>query len=107
MLIRLMAGNVFHSAGIKISFSSTTWSGRFHKIGLHGHEILGYFVESFKVLCDFLFYWVCLPGLLLYRDNIMLVALVVTKADVGAHEGFWAIMHTTRTGWFMLLEGFF
>jgi len=37
----------------------------------------------------------------------MLVAMATTKADILAGEGFWAMMHASRTDWAMLLGSHF
>jgi uncharacterized membrane protein YphA (DoxX/SURF4 family) len=35
---------------------------------------------------------------------IMLVAFATTKADILAQEGFWAVLHASRTDWAMPLS---
>ncbi|AHM62386.1 DoxX family protein [Flammeovirgaceae bacterium 311] len=105
ILIRLMVGAVFLSEGIqKFLFPDTRGAGRFEKIGLPEPEFLGYFVGSFEVLCGLLI----LLGLLTRLAAIpliiiMLVAIATTKAEVLANEGFWPMMHGSRTDWSMLL----
>jgi hypothetical protein len=37
----------------------------------------------------------------------MLVAIGTTKADVLAKEGFWEMLHESRTDWAMLLASIF
>jgi uncharacterized membrane protein YphA (DoxX/SURF4 family) len=37
----------------------------------------------------------------------MLVAIATTKAEVLVNEGFWEMMHGSRTDWSMLLGGIF
>jgi uncharacterized membrane protein YphA (DoxX/SURF4 family) len=38
---------------------------------------------------------------------IMLVAIITTKATVLANEGFWEMLHGSRTDWAMLLGSIF
>ena len=38
---------------------------------------------------------------------IMMVAIATTKADVLAKEGFWEMMHGSRTDWAMLMGALF
>jgi putative oxidoreductase len=38
---------------------------------------------------------------------IMLVAIITTKADVLQNQGFWEMMHGSRTDWSMLLGSIF
>jgi putative oxidoreductase len=109
LLIRLMVGGVFLSEGIqKFLFPSLRGAGRFAKIGLPEPEFLGYFVGSFEVACGALI----LLGLLTRLAAIpliiiMLVALGTTKAEVFANEGFWPLLHGSRTDWSMLLGSTF
>lgn len=109
LLIRLMVGAVFLSEGVqKFLFPAVRGAGRFEKIGLPEPEILGYFVGSFEVLCGLLL----LLGLLTRLAAIpliiiMLVAIATTKTAVLANEGFWAMLHGSRTDWAMLLGSIF
>lgn len=109
ILIRLMVGAVFLSEGIqKFLFPELRGAGRFKRIGLPEPEFLGYFVGSFEVLCGALL----LAGLLTRLAAIpliiiMLVAIATTKAEVLAAEGFWSMMHGSRTDWSMLLGSIF
>ena len=109
ILVRLIVGAVFLSEGIqKLLFPATRGAGRFEKIGLPSPEILGNFVGTFEILCG-----VCvLLGLLTRLASIpliiiMLVAIVTTKADVLANQGFWEMLHGSRTDWAMLLGSLF
>lgn len=105
ILIRLIVGAVFLSEGIqKFLFPDKLGAGRFAKIGLPSPEVLGPFVGSFEITCGT---WV-LIGLLTRLASIpliiiMLVAIATTKAEVLAHDGFWEMMHGSRTDWAMLL----
>lgn len=104
-----MVGAVFLSEGIqKFLFPELRGAGRFKRIGLPEPEFLGYFVGSFEVLCGALL----LAGLLTRLAAIpliiiMLVAIATTKAEVLAAEGFWSMMHGSRTDWSMLLGSIF
>ena len=104
-----MVGAVFLSEGIqKFLFAEKLGSGRFAKIGLPNPDFLGPFVGSFEIICGSL----VLIGLLtriasFSLINIMLVAIATTKAEVLANDGFWEMMHGSRTDWAMLLGGIF
>ncbi|MDZ7606172.1 MAG: DoxX family protein [Cyclobacteriaceae bacterium] len=109
MLIRLMVGAVFLSEGIqKFLFAEKLGSGRFAKIGLPNPDFLGPFVGSFEIICGSL----VLIGLLtrfaaIPLIIIMMVAMATTKSEVLANDGFWEMMHGSRTDWAMLLGGIF
>jgi putative oxidoreductase len=109
ILVRLMVGAVFLSEGIqKFLFADQLGSGRFAKIGLPNPDFLGPFVGSFEIICGSL----VLIGLLTRLASmplivIMLVAIATTKAEVLANDGFWEMMHGSRTDWAMLLGGLF
>jgi putative oxidoreductase len=108
-LIRLMVGAVFLSEGIqKFLFPEIRGAGRFEKIGLPSPEFLGGFVGAFEIVCGFLI----LIGLFTRLASIptltiMLVAIATTKSEVLSNEGFWAMMHGSRTDWAMLLGSIF
>lgn len=109
IIIRLMVGAVFLSEGIqKFLFPAIRGAGRFEKIGLPSPEFLGSFVGTFEIICGAMI----LLGLLTRLASIptlviMMVAIVTTKSEVLANEGFWAMMHGSRTDWAMLLGSFF
>ncbi|WP_224996199.1 DoxX family protein [Cesiribacter sp. SM1] len=109
ILIRLMVGAVFLSEGIqKFLFPDTRGAGRFEKIGLPDPQFLGYFVGSFELLCGLLI----LLGLFtrlaaIPLITIMIVAIATTKAALFTSEGFWSMMHGSRTDWSMLLVSIF
>jgi len=109
ILIRLMIGLVFLSEGIqKFLFPAIRGAGRFEKIGLPSPDFLGSFVGSFEMVCGALI----LLGLFTRLASIpliiiMLVAIATTKAEVLANEGFWVMMHGSRTDWAMLLGSIF
>lgn len=109
ILIRLMVGAVFLSEGIqKFLFADKLGAGRFAKIGLPSPDFLGSFVGSFEILCGIL----VLIGLLTRLAAIplfiiMLVAIVTTKAQLLTDNGFWSMLHDSRTDWAMLLGSIF
>jgi putative oxidoreductase len=109
ILIRLMVGAVFLSEGIqKFLFAAELGSGRFEKIGLPKPHFLGPFVGTFEITCGSLI----LLGLITRLASIpliiiMLVAIATTKAEVLANDGFWEMMHGSRTDWSMLLGSIF
>lgn len=109
ILIRLMVGAVFLSEGIqKFLFPEELGAGRFEKIGFPNPDFLGTFVGSFELICGAL----VLLGLLtriaaLPLLIIMLVAIATTKAEVLANDGFWEMMHGSRTDWAMLIGSIF
>lgn len=109
ILIRLMVGCVFLSEGIqKFLFPVMRGAGRFEAIGLPAPEFLGSFVGSFEILCGAL----VLAGLLTRLAAaplaiIMLTAIATTKLEILSAEGVWAMMHSTRTDWSMLLGSIF
>jgi putative oxidoreductase len=109
IIIRLIVGAVFLSEGIqKFLFPAIRGAGRFEKIGLPSPEFLGNFVGTFEILCGALI----LLGLLTRLSSIpliviMLVAIATTKAEVLTNQGFWEMMHGSRTDWSMLLGSIF
>lgn len=109
ILIRFMVGAVFLSEGIqKFLFSEIRGAGRFEKIGLPSPEFLGAFVGAFEIICGLLI----VVGLLTRLASIpliviMLVAILTTKGDVLMNQGFWEMMHGSRTDWAMLLGSIF
>ncbi|WP_114749128.1 DoxX family protein [Pleomorphovibrio marinus] len=109
IIIRLMVGTVFLSEGIqKFLFPDIRGAGRFEKIGLPSPEVLGSFVGTFEIVCGVLI----LLGLLTRLASvptliIMLVAMATTKSEILANDGFWEMMHASRTDWAMLLGSLF
>jgi putative oxidoreductase len=109
IIIRLMVGMVFLSEGIqKFLFPAIRGAGRFEKIGLPSPEFLGSFVGTFEIICGasvllgFLTRLSAIPLII-----IMIVAIITTKGAVLENEGFWAMMHGSRTDWSMLLGSIF
>jgi len=109
IIIRLMVGIVFLSEGIqKFLFADKLGAGRFAKIGLPNPDFLGPFVGSFEIICGTL----VLLGLLtrfaaIPLLTVMLVAIAATKAQLVAQNGFWSMLHDSRTDWAMLLGSIF
>ncbi|HEY0898001.1 MAG TPA: DoxX family protein [Sphingobacteriaceae bacterium] len=109
ILIRLMVGVVFLSEGIqKFLFPEAVGAGRFAKIGLPEPELLANFVGTFEILCG------CLLLLGLFTRlaaipliMIMLVALISTKVPILSQDGFWEMLHASRTDWAMLIGSVF
>ena len=109
IIIRLIVGIVFLSEGIqKFLFPGIRGAGRFEKIGLPSPDFLGAFVGAFEILCGILI----IIGLLSRLASIptfiiMVVALVTTKSEVFVNDGFWQMMHSSRTDWAMLIGSLF
>jgi putative oxidoreductase len=109
ILIRFMVGAVFLSEGIqKFLFAEKLGAGRFAKIGLPNPDFLGPFVGSFEVLCGTLvmvglFTRIAAIPLII----IMVVAIAATKAQLVVENGFWSMLHDSRTDWAMLLGNIF
>ncbi len=109
MIIRLIVGTVFLSEGIqKFLFPLIRGAGRFEKIGLPSPEFLGSFVGVFEIFCGVLI----LVGLFTRIASfptliIMIVAIATTKIGILNVDGFWQMMHSSRTDWAMLLGSLF
>lgn len=108
IILRIMVGGVFLSEGIqKFLFSNELGTGRFAKIGLPNPELLGHFVGSLEIICG----GALLIGLLTRLAaipllTIMIVAIATTKIKL-IDEGFWSMLHASRTDWSMLLGSIF
>ena len=109
ILIRIMVGAVFLSEGIqKFMYPAIRGAGRFESIGLPSPEFLGSFVGTFEILCGtlillgFLTRFASIPLII-----IMTVAIISTKIPILAYEGFWKMMHDSRTDFAMLLGSLF
>jgi uncharacterized membrane protein YphA (DoxX/SURF4 family) len=109
ILIRLMAGAVFLSEGIrKFLFADKLGSGRFAKTGIPNPDFFAPFVGSFEITCGLfvllgLFTRLAAIPLII----IILMAIATTKAEVLANDGFWKMMHDGRNDWSMLLGSLF
>lgn len=109
IIIRLMVGAVFLSEGIqKFLYPDKLGAGRFEKIGLQDPEFLGYLVGSFEIGCGLLVVLGFLTRLAtIPLLAIMLVAIASTKVKLLAEDGFWSMLHDSRTDWSMLLGSVF
>lgn len=109
LLIRLMVGTVFLSEGIqKFLFPALRGVGRFQKMGLPSAEFLGNLVAGLEILCGILIligFITRLAGIPLLV--IMIGAIATTKFKILAQDGFWEMMHESRTDWAMLLGSIF
>jgi len=109
VLIRLMVGVVFLSEGIqKFLFPELRGAGRLAREGFENAEFLGSFVGTFEILAGFFI----LVGLLTRLASIptliiMIVAFATTKATILENDGFWVVMHGSRTDWSMLIGSLF
>lgn len=109
ILIRMIVGTVFLSEGIqKFLFPLELGPGRFVKIGLPAPELLAYMVACFEITCGLLI----LLGFITRLSSIpliaiMLVAISTTKINILINDGFWKMMHESRTDWSMLLGSIF
>jgi putative oxidoreductase len=109
IIIRLMVGAVFLSEGIqKFLYPDALGAGRFAKIGLPNPDFLGPFVGSFEIVCGAL----VLIGLLTRLAaipllTIMIVSIATTKAEFLSNNGFWPMLHDSRTDWSMFLGSIF
>lgn len=109
IIIRIMVGAVFLSEGIqKFLFPGDVGSGRFAKIGLPSPEFLGPFVGSFEILCGtFILFGFVTRLAAVPLLAIMLVAITTTKLKILTGDGFWSMLHASRTDWSMLLGSIF
>ncbi len=109
IIIRIMVGVVFISEGIqKFLFPAIRGAGRFEKIGLPSPEFLGAFVGAFEIVCGaFIFIGLLTRLASVPTLIIMLVAIATTKSEVLVNDGFWVMMHGSRTDWAMLLGSLF
>lgn len=109
ILIRLIAGIVFLSEGIqKLILPEIRGAGRFAKIGLPNPDILGTFVGTVELVCGLLLIiGLCVRLASIPLIVIMLVAFAVTKSEVYRNDGFWELLHGSRTDWAMLLSCIF
>lgn len=109
ILIRLMVGLVFLSEGIqKFLFADTLGAGRFEKTGLPFPEFFGSFVGIFEILCGTLVLFGFFTRLAVVPlIIIMLIAIATTKIEIFSNEGFWKMMHESRTDWAMLTGSIF
>lgn len=122
LLIRLMVGGLFLSEGIqKFIFSAQLGAGRFERIGIPLHDLMGPMVGAFELVCGLLVLFglatriACMPLIV-----IMLVALFTTKIPILIGQdflifhvrelsryGFWSMMHESRNDLCLLLGSLF
>jgi uncharacterized membrane protein YphA (DoxX/SURF4 family) len=109
IIIRIMVGTVFLSEGIqKFLFAEKLGSGRFRNIGLPNPDFFGPFIGAFEIACGIL----VLIGLFTRLSAIplliiMLTAMALTKTQLYIDNGFWSMLHDSRTDWAMLLGSIF
>jgi|SRR5690554_4371396 len=104
-MIRLLVGVVFLSEGIqKFIYPELRGAGRFESIGFEEPELLGLFVGSLEVSSALLLLFGLYSRLAAIATLlIMVVAIATTKFPIWAHEGFWEMMHASRTDLAMLV----
>ncbi|PZF71913.1 DoxX family protein [Taibaiella soli] len=100
-----MVGAVFLSEGIqKFLFAEKLGVGRFAKIGIPNPDFFAPFVGTFEIICGTLILiGLCTRLAAIPLLAIMLVAIATTKAQLLADNGFWSMLHDSRTDWSMLL----
>lgn len=122
ILIRIMVGAVFLGEGIqKFLYAGVVGAGRFERIGIPYHDLLGPFVGGVEIVCGTL----VLVGLLtrlavLPLLGVMAVAFLTTKLpillgqDLGPFQvrqlpyyGFWGFAHESRTDFSMVMGSLF
>jgi uncharacterized membrane protein YphA (DoxX/SURF4 family) len=99
----------FYQKAFKSFYLQRSWDQEgLPKSGYPNSEFLGPFVGSFGIACGFLMLiGLCTRLAAVPLITIMLVAIATTKADVLANDGFWKMMHGSRTVWAMLLGSCF
>jgi putative oxidoreductase len=106
ILVRVAVGVIFISEGIqKFIYPDKLGVGRFIKIGIPAPDILAPFVATNEILFGLLI----LLGLLTRLASIpliavMLVAITTTKIPMLFSDGFWFMMHESRTDFSMLIS---
>jgi len=109
ILIRMIVGTVFLSEGIqKFLYPLELGPGRFLKIGLPAPDLLANMVACFEITCGIMIllgFITRLSGIPLIA--IMIVAISTTKINILINDGFWKMMHESRTDWSMLLGSIF
>jgi putative oxidoreductase len=105
IIIRLMVGAVFLSEGLqKFLFAEKLGAGRFANIGLPNPDILGPFVGVVELTCGLLvLLGLCTRISALPLLIIMVVAMATTKTELYFNNGFWSMLHGSRTDWSMFL----
>ncbi len=109
ILVRLLVGTVFLSEGIqKFMFPETLGAARFVNIGIPFPEFMALFVGFFEILCGIM----VIVGLVTRLASIplfliILTAILTTKVGLLSSQGFWKMLHESRTDWSMLLGSIF
>lgn len=109
IFVRLLVGTVFLSEGIqKFMFPEILGAGRFVDIGIPFPEFMALFVGFFEILCGTM----VTIGLVTRLANIplfiiILTAILTTKVGLLSSQGFWKMLHESRTDWSMLLGSLF
>ena len=105
ILIRMMVGAVFLSEGLqKFLFSEALGVGRFTKIGIPFPELMAPFVGAVEMGCGTLILLGILTRLAAVPlIGVMLVAIMSTKVPMFLADGFWKMVHDSRTDFSMLL----
>jgi uncharacterized membrane protein YphA (DoxX/SURF4 family) len=105
----MIVGIVFLSEGIqKYIYPLALGPGRFEKIGIPNPEVIAYMVACFEIICGMMI----LLGFITRLSSIplitiMIVAISTTKVSILINDGFWKMMHETRTDWSMLIGSIF
>jgi len=106
ILIRLLAGGVFFTEGIKKFLFAAQWgAGRFERIGIPWPQFTGPFVGVVEIVAGF-----CLLFGMMTRLSAMLllidisVAIATTKIPILLKSGFFAMEDPARTDYSMLLS---
>ena len=109
ILIRVLAGGVFFTEGIKKFLFAAQWgAGRFERIGIPWPQFTGPFVGVVEIVAGFCL----LIGLLTRLSALMLfvnicVAIATTKIPILLKSGFFAMEDPARTDYSMLLSTLF
>jgi putative oxidoreductase len=109
ILVRLMVGVVFLSEGYqKIRFAESLGVGRFRKIGIPAPEFFAPIVGTVELICGgFILFGMLTRLAAIPLIIIMLMAIATTKAPILVNDGFWKMLHESRTDWAMLLGSLF
>jgi len=109
ILIRLLAGGVFFTEGIKKFLFAAQWgAGRFERIGVPWPQFTGPFVGVVEIVGGLLL----LAGLLTRLSALVLlidicVAIATTKIPILLKSGFFAMEDPARTDYSMLMSTLF
>jgi putative oxidoreductase len=109
LVIRLLAGGVFFTEGIKKFMFPADWGvGRFEKIGIIFPSLSAPFVGVVETVCGLLLIigLFTRPAALLLLIDIS-VALLTTKLPLMMHKGFWPAQAEARTDYSMFMSTLF